>query len=302
VSDWKHDALASDLAAHLRGYSKPMIAWENMQLGPSGSIRPDVFGIEKTYTALRAIAFEVKVSRADFLSDVTAGKYLGYFKVAGALSFAAPKGLLKRDEIPEGCGFIERGPESWRWVRRPTINRLEQLPWQVWLKLVIDGIERAHDPRSECRRQRTSEWEQSRRIEERLGKDFARMVADRERAAKALQFEIQRDTDQVSELRAKREQRERERQQELEERLQLLRNEIDALGQSIGIPEASRMNQWDLRLALSRARPDKDREALHELQNKMRFAAAEIERALGAARDAGEAIGARIGAPLEDAA
>ena len=42
-----HDELAADLAAHLRG--ERTMVWTDMQLGSSGSVRPDVYTIAKSY-------------------------------------------------------------------------------------------------------------------------------------------------------------------------------------------------------------------------------------------------------------
>lgn len=91
-----HDELALDLAAHLSSYSTPMVVWTDMQLGPSGSARPDVYTIEKTYTALRARAFEIKISRSDFLSDVTSGKYLKYGEFAELVEMAGRIGVQRK--------------------------------------------------------------------------------------------------------------------------------------------------------------------------------------------------------------
>lgn len=75
IASLSHDELAADFATHLRGASK-RVTWEGMQLGPSGSPRPDVYTMEPTYTRLTFEAFECEVSVADFRSDVTTGKWV----------------------------------------------------------------------------------------------------------------------------------------------------------------------------------------------------------------------------------
>lgn len=85
----KHNDLMHALAANLRGNSDRMV-WEDMQLGPSGSPRPDVYTIMKSYTSPLPTAYECKVSVADFRGDVVSGKWQAYLRFAGAVVFVSP--------------------------------------------------------------------------------------------------------------------------------------------------------------------------------------------------------------------
>lgn len=145
---WTHDSLLSDLAAYLRGPDR--MVWCDMQLGPSGSPRPDVFTLQKSYSAPRPAAFEIKVSRSDFRSDTTSGKWQSYLRFAGSVTFAVPDGLVTIPDVPAGCGLIVRKEQVWRYVRRPTIQHME-MPFSACMKLLIDGVSRvstAPEPRS----------------------------------------------------------------------------------------------------------------------------------------------------------
>lgn len=86
-----------------------LLAFKEMPLGSvqhsPGTQRADVVTMTKSYN-MRIRIYEVKSTRADFLSDVGRGKYEGYFKFCHQLFFATPKGLVKKDEIPQGCGLI----------------------------------------------------------------------------------------------------------------------------------------------------------------------------------------------------
>ena len=57
------------------------------------------------------IALEVKVTRADFKRD-TDEKRRAWFSVADRFAYVAPKGLIKREELPPGCGLMEYNPEA----------------------------------------------------------------------------------------------------------------------------------------------------------------------------------------------
>ena len=86
---WQHNDLMHDLAEHLRSNSDRMV-WTDMQLGPVGSPRPDVFTVNKSYTQPRPLSYEIKISRADFRSDVTSGKWQKYLDYSAGVIFAPP--------------------------------------------------------------------------------------------------------------------------------------------------------------------------------------------------------------------
>ncbi len=138
---WEHNALADDLAAHLRG-STDRLVWTDMQLGPAGSPRPDVYAIPKSFAHWTPMAYEVKVTRSDFRADVTIGKWLAYRKYAAGVMFAAPVNLIEAREVPEHAGLMVRGDTGWRTLQRAVFQTLDNLPLETWIKLLLDGIER----------------------------------------------------------------------------------------------------------------------------------------------------------------
>lgn len=137
---WKHDDLAADLAQHLRSDSR--MVWTDMQLGPSGSPRPDVYTLERSYSRPMPTAYEIKISRSDLRSDTTSGKWQKYLEFAGAVIFAVPDGLCTPADIPIGCGLIVRKGATWRHVRKAT-RQPATLPMDACMKLLIDGVHRS---------------------------------------------------------------------------------------------------------------------------------------------------------------
>jgi hypothetical protein len=133
---WGHDALAEDLAGYLS--SSEVMVWTDMQLGPSGSPRPDVYLLRKSYSKPLPMAFECKISRSDLRSDTTSGKWQSYLKFASGVVFAVPDGLATVADIPAGCGLIVRKAKEWRYARRPTLTRVT-VPFDACMKLLIDG-------------------------------------------------------------------------------------------------------------------------------------------------------------------
>lgn len=56
----------------------------------------------------QVIAYEIKVSRADFLSEIeTPNKRAAAIDWFTQFYFAVPSGLVKPEELPAGCGLIE---------------------------------------------------------------------------------------------------------------------------------------------------------------------------------------------------
>lgn len=68
------------------------------------------------------IALEVKVSRADFRRD-TDEKRRAWFDAADRFAYVTPVGLIRKDEVPAGCGLIEYDPAA--------IFGSDQLRWTV---------------------------------------------------------------------------------------------------------------------------------------------------------------------------
>ena len=167
-----HDELLDDLASHLAGPTT--MVWRDMQLGPVGSRRPDVFTLMKSFSQPRPTIYEVKVSRSDYLSDVRSGKWTAYRKFAGIIMFAAPAGLLRKDEIPFTAGLIQRHAKSWRWAKRPVPHDCE-IPQDAWMKLLIDGVHR-EGPAARLRNYQDGQL--GRDAKKRWGEAAARWISD----------------------------------------------------------------------------------------------------------------------------
>lgn len=180
---WKHDDLLADLAAHLDGADR--MIWTDMQLGPSGSPRPDVFVLQKSYSKPQPTAYEIKVSRSDLRSDTTSGKWQSYLKYAGAVIFAVPDGLCSPDEIPTGCGLIVRKDQVWRNVRKPVRQAVGALPMDATMKLLIDGVGRCFE-RRQPRPRSINLWEENAAVRKKFGKEVAACAADLVAAQKRL--------------------------------------------------------------------------------------------------------------------
>lgn len=258
-----HDELAADLAAHLRT-AKRMV-WCDIQLGPAGSPRPDVYAIYKSFAAPNPMAYEVKVSRSDFLADTTSGKWRTYLPFACGVFFAVDHALkASREEVPAHCGLMVRGESgAWRAAKRPVLAPVV-VPQDALLKLLMDGVKR------EGPVYRRRSWDRSLEgIQRDLGADVAACVRDLSSARLRVQMAEDRAKDIAQEARRRAEAIRKEAGDAVAAGL------LGDLAEALGLARDS--NIWRVRDAVREARaslsPGRDSERLGQ------FAAA-IRRAL----------------------
>lgn len=221
---WRHDELADDLAEHL-GRNSDRIIWKDMQLGQSGSPRPDVFTVPKSYSRFTPISYEIKVSVSDFRSDITKGKWQSYLKFSSGVIFAVPKGLISKEDLPERCGLIERSESGWRMVKGPTLDYVaDNLPKDFWIKLLIDGVDRA------VQKQKHTigfEYRAEKAITKRYGAELGEALSRRDRAISTLNYrteEVKKSLGDIDLIRHA--ERQRELVEDDKQTLELIRNDL----------------------------------------------------------------------------
>ena len=182
MKTWGHDELAVDLARHLTAEGR--MIWLDMQLGPAGSPRPDVYTIDKSFVRPWPTAYECKISVSDFRSDVTRAKWHAYTDFAYRVIFAAPAGLIGNADVPADCGLILRHETAWRLAKKPVVNprRIDQ---GALIKLLIDGVAREGTDRW---RKRWKDYDTTARFAKKFGATAARYVAD----ATAIHHDLER--------------------------------------------------------------------------------------------------------------
>ncbi len=92
----KHDNLGDIFAAQVK-------------LGSAGSKIMDAVAIKRTWSPVTIIAYEIKVSRQDFLSDQ---KHPVYMENCNLFYFVTLKDIVKEGEIPEGAGHMIYSPDT----------------------------------------------------------------------------------------------------------------------------------------------------------------------------------------------
>lgn len=250
--NWQHDELANDLASHLLDAQRRMV-WTNLQLGPRHSARPDVYTMDKSFVHPNPRAYEVKVSVADFRSDVTTGKWQNYLAYAQAVTFAVPHGLVPKSDIPAGCGFMVRSERGWATIRKPTLSVLDRIPEEALLKLLIDGCERE---RRAYRVEQTSRWYERDRIKQELGADVAEALDRRDALLRDAEITREKAQHELRDAEATVERR-------IKDTVRVAREVTGEVRQALGIDE--NVKDWNLSFRVSERlrRLDRDGEVAH---------------------------------------
>jgi len=75
----------------------------------------DFYAIHTWPSKVTKIAYEIKVSRSDWLHEIgKPHKRRSAMKYSNEFYFVAPTGMIKPEEVPEECGLLEAHPKSFR--------------------------------------------------------------------------------------------------------------------------------------------------------------------------------------------
>ena len=139
-----HERLVERVAREMTRAGR--IAWRGLSLrarvGEAWAIAmPDVFSIRHTTVEayLVPVVHEVKVSRADLLSDLrSATKRAAYLALSSECWYVIRAGIAAPDEIPPECGVLIAGDDAAEGaldVARPAPTRAMQMPFGLWMAL-----------------------------------------------------------------------------------------------------------------------------------------------------------------------
>ena len=135
-----HEALVERVAREMTRAGR--LAWRGLSLrakvGDAWAMAmPDVFSIRHTTVEayLEPIVHEVKVQRADLLSDLrSASKRAAYLDLGSECWYVIRAGIAEPDEIPPECGVIVATDNALD-VARPAPKRPIRMPFGVWMAL-----------------------------------------------------------------------------------------------------------------------------------------------------------------------
>lgn len=147
-----HETLVERVACQMQRAGR--VVWRGLSLRapltqPDGATRwalamPDVFSIRHTTIEqhVEPIVHEIKVSRADLLSDLRrSDKAAAYLALSGQCWYVLREGIARADEIPPAYGVMVARADALD-VERPAPQRPMRLPFAVWMALARAACER----------------------------------------------------------------------------------------------------------------------------------------------------------------
>lgn len=126
----------------------------------------DVINIRPSYTRFTVDIFEVKRSRADFLSDIRKEKWRGYLKHCNRFYFAVESGVAKKEDIPKEAGLIVRGDKGWSTTKQSP-NRDNEIPYETMMAMLF--YRKKHD-------RRIGVYWDDKKLLKRVGKEVAEKI------------------------------------------------------------------------------------------------------------------------------
>ena len=124
----------------LTKHSEKYVCVPECKTGPSGNgvQSMDLWTMKKSWSQPNTIAFEIKVSRSDFLKD---SKWPGYLPFCNEFYFVCPYGLIGNAEVPADAGLVMTSKNGtnlytkkkapWRTVQVPEELYRYLLMWRV---------------------------------------------------------------------------------------------------------------------------------------------------------------------------
>jgi len=140
---------------------------------------PDIIAIRRRqYLRKELRAYEIKASRSDFLADVGRMKWKKYLSICHRVYFAAPAGMLKKSEIPQGAGLIVFSENTgWSVVKTAKSYEPTNLDADAVLSILFAATNDAAERRDLRDRLTINDNISVNSIADRIGGEIARRVA-----------------------------------------------------------------------------------------------------------------------------
>lgn len=154
----------------------------------STHLRMDGWAMTKSWAHPCVCAYEIKVSRSDFIAD---NKWPGYLPYCNQFYFVTPKGLIDLTEIPEQAGLliaIGEGNGARLITKKKAPYRDVVIPESVFRYILMCRVKIGDevDPSDESTRDRWRTWLALKPEDQKLGHSVAKRIRER-----AVELEIE---------------------------------------------------------------------------------------------------------------
>lgn len=186
MKQWEHNELAEDLGdakqtnfldVPLGSVQLEMVKRWNTGHGIEGNNiqRADVIEVKPSYNRFCVSIYEVKISRADFQSDIRSEKWRGYLEHCHRFYFAVPSGMVSKEEIPLEAGLIVRGDRGWQ-TQKAAVPREVEIPYLTLLSMIFSKQRKYYATRERNRVYDAYQWWHTHR--EKLYKELGPKLCD----------------------------------------------------------------------------------------------------------------------------
>ena len=148
---------------------------------PQGLLIFDGLAITKSYTKPCITGYEIKVSRSDFTRD---NKWHLYLQYCNEFFFVVPKGLIRKEELPDGVGLIYYDPEAKRVLStaKKALYRQIEEPVGVYTYIIYSRLDEDRIPFYEDKAEYAKEYleDKARKkyVGDRLGSKMAQELQE----------------------------------------------------------------------------------------------------------------------------
>ena len=141
-----------------------------------GFLMFDGLAITKSYTQPCITIYEVKVSRSDFLQD---NKWHLYLQYCNEFYFVVPKGMIRKEELPDGVGLIYYNPENGnlKKVKKSLYRRDIEEPVGVYKYIIYSRLDPDRVPFYESRAEYAKDYLEDKEYKQRIGMELGSKMA-----------------------------------------------------------------------------------------------------------------------------
>ena len=175
--------------------------------GPTHSkshLRMDAWAMNKSWAHPVVSAYEVKVSRADFLKD---NKWPAYLPLCNQFYFVAPAGLIDVSELPLETGLLTaagKGNGMRLLTKKKAPHRDIIIPEEVYRYILMCRVKIGPDNEG-GRLENVDYWKQwlaEKEEKQKLGRRVSQRIAQRASEIEAENYRLHRENEQYAELKA----------------------------------------------------------------------------------------------------
>jgi hypothetical protein len=137
----------------------------------------DGWGMTKSWANNKTFAYEIKVSRSDFLND---NKWHNYLQYCNEFSFVCPSGLIKPEEVPEKVGLYYVSKTGTRiFTKKKPIFRENEVPVGVLMYLMFWRNVDYKPPTKAERREFWEDWLKEKKLNYQIGHSVSKSLAEK---------------------------------------------------------------------------------------------------------------------------